>query len=161
VLKIYIQTVLRVLTIAFGVAYSITGITLVVGLAHMKGEHTAWLYVLSLIVIPAGMTWNPIVNTCIVARVDPLMIATAAAPLAFELLVLVCICLNAFDRPRAVGVQPTLKLYLGFSGVRYAFVGFSSLCPFLGRFCAPPAFRGPGSYVLHDLSEARSAQHLT
>jgi hypothetical protein len=57
--------------------------------------------------------------------------------------------------------QPTLKLYLGFSGVRYAFVGFSSLCPFLGRFCAPPAFRGPGSYVLYDLSEARSAQHLT
>jgi hypothetical protein len=111
VLKIYIQTVLRVLTIAFGAAYSITGITLVVGLAHMKGEHTAWLYVLSLIVIPAGMTWNPIVNTCIVARVDPLMIATAAAPLAFELLMLVCICLNAFDRPRAVGVSLRHDLY--------------------------------------------------
>jgi hypothetical protein len=67
-----------------------------------------------------------------------------------------------FPQPlRTTTIQPTLKTSVGFSGVRYAFVGFSSLWPFLGRFCAPPAIQRPDSYVPYDPSEARSAQHLT
>jgi hypothetical protein len=50
------------------------------------------------------MVWSPLLNMCIVTRVDPLLIVTSATTIAFELSMLVLVCLNALDRPRVEAV---------------------------------------------------------
>jgi phosphatidylglycerophosphate synthase len=52
----------------------------------------------------AGMIWNPLLDICVVSSVSGWMVAAAATPLAFELVMLVSVCVNSVDRPRAATV---------------------------------------------------------
>ncbi|KAK7685324.1 hypothetical protein QCA50_011688 [Cerrena zonata] len=70
------------------------------------------------------VTWSEIANMCIVSSTTPTFIAVWAAPMLFEILVLVLTILNALDRPRGAQLPVVKALYR--DGIIY-FVALTTL----------------------------------
>jgi len=83
--------------------------------------------IVTLVKLIPGVQWSPIVHMCITTTTTPLLIAVWAAPMLFEILVLLATVLNALDRPR--GADQKLANALSRDGITY-FLALTALRAF-------------------------------
>jgi hypothetical protein len=121
------QWVTHLMTLTFLGFYASSVVTTIYGFIQMKRVFSPSRAYSDPYTFAAGIMWDPMVNMCMVTQVDPALIASAAAPLLFELIMFAAVIWNAIDRPRQA--HTSLKSSLANDGLIFFAVGWLSSVP--------------------------------
>ncbi|TDL22654.1 hypothetical protein BD410DRAFT_722722 [Rickenella mellea] len=127
------RTAMILMSTGFAVSFTATFTTMIVALTNL---------------IP-GVQFNSIVHMCVSTSRSKALIAVWSSPLAFEVLVLMSTCWNAFDRPRESHTPLTKALYS--DGITFFIVGhlFSlRLLNLILAIVAPPSLTVLGVFFV-------------